>query len=239
MHSAEPLATVHISLSILLLKMGKSETNPLMVSETESESDSDCPDCPEDKEDFCHDTPHSSHDESGSRGRPRRSSGSPVMIAPWAPSPYLRRAWTPEPKKRSSSKYKRSQSVPEPSCSDEIPARSAESKAAEKKAAAKRAAERVVQRWVRWQMFMKYLADEMYADGMANNSFDDEECDEKADCKQRRVTFTGKANFLAQKSMELIYFGKNKHTTKFKKFNCIESFSKNFFSNVITNISIC
>ena len=198
--------------------MGKSETNPLMVSETESESDSDCPDCPEDKEDFCHDTPHSSHDESGSRGRPRRRSGLPVMMAPWAPSPYLRRAWTPEPKKRSSSKYKRSQSVPEPSCSDEIPAPSAETKAAEKKAAAKKAAERAVQRWVRWQMFMKYLADEMYADAMmANNSVDDEGCDEKADCKQKKVTFTGK-----------VYFGKNKHTTKLKKSNCIESFSNNF-----------
>ena len=190
MHSAESLATLYIT--VVYVEMGKSETNPLMVSETESESDSDC------SEEGCCDTPHSSHDEGGLRGRPRRRSGSPVMMAPWAPSPYLRRAWTPEPKRKSSSKYKRSQSVPEPSCSDEIPARSAETEAAEKKAAAKRAAERVVQRWVRWQMFMKYLANEMYADAMANE-LDDEGCDEKADYKQKKVTFTGKTNFVSSR----------------------------------------
>ena len=163
-----------------------------MVSETESDMSESDSGCSEDKEEDCRDTPHSSHDENGSRGRPRRRSGSPVMMAPWAPSPYLRRAWTPEPKKRSSSRYKRSQSVPEPSCSDEIPSQSAETKAAKKKTA-ERAVERVVQKWIRWQMFMKYLTEEMYADAI--NSVD-EECDEEADCEQRTVHFTGKTNFL-------------------------------------------
>ena len=43
-------------------------------------------------------------------------------------------------------------------------------------------------------MFMKYLADEMYADAMVNSV--DEECDEEADCKQKKVHFNGKTNFL-------------------------------------------
>ena len=170
--------------------MGKSEINPVIVP-SDSESDSDrLDDKVVESSDDEEDVNIISREEENPRGRTRQRSEQPMvmMVAPWAPMPYLRRAWTPEPKKKYSNLYKRSQSVPEPSCSSAVTTKSAEPKA-EKKTIA----EKAVRRWTRWQMFMKYLTDEMCEDdSCVKSSTECAACDVKADSRERKVHFTGR-----------------------------------------------
>ena len=178
--------------------MGKSEINPILFSDSESDSGSQADGIEEFSDGEEQEEPKGDEivtdDGEGetSRGRPRRRSGPPMvmMVAPWAPMPYLRRAWTPEPEKKSLNQYKRSQSVPEPSCPAGIPEEPKNLRDDQKKTAA----EKAVKRWTRWQMFMKYLAEEMCEDsGVKSSAEDCAACDLKTDCKERKVRFTGKS----------------------------------------------
>ena len=180
--------------------MGKSEINPVLVSDSESDSESLGDGAEEfsdgDEQEELDNEIVTDDDGEGetSRGRPRCRSGPPMvmMVAPWAPMPYLRRAWTPEPEKKSLNQYKSSQSVPEPSCPSGIPAEPAKLKDDHKKIAA----EKAVKRWTRWQMFMKYLTDEMCEDsGVKSSAENCVACDVKTDCRERKVHFTGKSTF--------------------------------------------
>ncbi len=161
--------------------MGRSEINPPPASESESESYSE--ESLTGEFDKLEDAAAFKGAETGAGAG--KGAGA-CMYAPWAPVPFLRRARTPEPDKQSSGRHRRTQSVPEPSCSSAIPAESGQQSGDRRRGA------KAARRRAQWQAFMQYMADVYWRTEAAEAAL----CDDDTDSPWRKEHLSGWFAFL-------------------------------------------